>query len=214
MLPGAVTSLVSFLPPGLSCPQPPLSTSPKNLDLPGPGGLPGFSVPSPVPTPLACPGRAGAGQIEDTCALRLEHPGAAPALFLGQQVQPVTDTKIHSQGEGRQAKQEQGFALPPRTWLSPKDTFAVRTPRVLILSPRRCRHGQHFSRGLDSGRGIPPGLAGWPRAAVNHAEGTPWTPRRWGLRGCRKSGAHPVSPVPSMRQHRASGSPGRDYGAG
>lgn len=123
---------------------------------------------SPVPTPLACPGRAGAGQIEDTCALRLELSGAAPALFLGQQVQPRTDTKIHSQGEGRQAKRA-GLCPPPRTWLPPEDTFSVRTPRVLILSPRRCKCGQHFSRGLDSGRGIPPALAGWPRAAVNHA---------------------------------------------
>lgn len=71
---------------------------PKNLDFPGHGTL---------------PGRAGAGQTEDTWALKLELPGAAPAPFLGQQVQPVTDTKIHSQGEGRRAKQERGSAPPP-----------------------------------------------------------------------------------------------------
>ena len=41
-------------------------------------------------------GWAGKMQIKDTCVLRPELPGSAPALFLGQQVQPITDTKIHS----------------------------------------------------------------------------------------------------------------------
>lgn len=37
-----------------------------------------------------------APQVKDMFALRLEPAGAAPDLFLGQQVQPLTDTKIHS----------------------------------------------------------------------------------------------------------------------
>ena len=82
-------------------------------------------------------------QSKDTFSLRLEHPGPAPDLFLGQQVQPITDTKIHSQGKGRQANQS---SSPPAlgTQLPPEDTFAVRTPPVLILSPRRSERGSAF----------------------------------------------------------------------
>lgn len=169
-------------PPGLSSPQPPLSSSLKNLDLRGHGGLPVYSASPQCQHPCACSGRAKAGQIEDTCALRPERSGAAPALFLGQQVQLGTDIKIHSQGEGRRAKQEQGSALPPRTWLPPEDTFAVRTPRVLILSPGRCKHGQHFRRG----QGPPPSPGRLPEGSRKSRRkrhsldttlpGTPWVP--------------------------------------
>lgn len=152
-------------------------------------------------------------QIQNTFASRQEHPGAAPDLFLEQQVQPIPDTKIHSQGEGGRAKPEQA-SHPPRTRLPPEDTFAPRTPRVLIHSLRRAKRGSAFFCWTRTGASPQSCPAGG--ATVNHSQEKALLGRHgcWGLRGYRKSGAHSILPVPSMRMSRGLHSPARENGGG
>ena len=134
MFPGGLASLVSFLSPGLSCPQPPpLPRSQRIWASPGTGAMLPLSEP---PLTLCLPLYASTpawGELGG-CKLRIRVSCCWSSLGLLQSCfwdsrcsRSLTPKYILKARADRPNKRRSPH--PPRTWPPSEDTFAVRTPR-------------------------------------------------------------------------------------